>query len=145
MVKKTRGRKPKVDKGKESISSPPTKRGQKSRKEFMEPLIQTFAKDTPCSLKSRIFGWETEATNKMEEEDELTAEELQHMIDDPGHTRGRISLFQHSIRTYWFIKCVLVKAIMSIQEKWEPNLVSTLTEINRNIQEMLVLEKWTNI
>ena len=67
----------------------------------------------------------------------MAAKELQHVIIDPGHTRGRISLFHHSIKTYWLVKCLLVKAITSIEEaRVEPKVISTLVEINRSILEI---------
>ena len=66
----------------------------------MEPIIQTFAVEIPCFVKSRIYGWETKVLNNMDEEDDMAFEDLHNVVVDPRHTQGRISLFQHSIRTY---------------------------------------------
>ena len=38
-------------------------------------------------------------------------------ITDPGSTRGRISLFQQSVKTYWKMKCLLAKAMASKEDK----------------------------
>lgn len=52
-----------------------------------------------------------EVRTKIVEEDDMAAKELQHVIIDPGHSRGRISLFHHLIKTYWLAKCLLFNAI----------------------------------
>ena len=49
----------------------------------------------------------------MGEEDDMAVEDLHNVTVDPGHTHGSISLFQHSIRTYWLVKCLLAKVVMS--------------------------------
>ena len=67
----------------------------------------------------------------------MAAKELQHVIIDPGHSRGRISLFHHLIEIYWLVKCLLVNAITSVQEVGrDPKAVSTLVEINKSILEI---------
>ena len=69
----------------------------KSTKQLMEPIIQTFTEEISCSIKSRIYGWETKVIKNMDEEDVMVFEDLHNVIVDPGHTHGCIYLFQHSI------------------------------------------------
>ena len=48
-----------------------------------------------------------------EEEIDIREQKLRmEFILDPGSTRGKVSLFQQSVKTYWKIKCVLAKAMM---------------------------------
>ena len=106
-------------------------------KEVMENLFQTYSDGTPCYIKSLIHEWEGHARAKQEEEEDIVVEELNLIITDPSHTQGIISLFHHSIRTYWLMKCLMVKAIMSLQEVGgDPKSASNLGQINKPIQEM---------
>ena len=129
----TRGRKPPRGKGKQPTSEQHQKRGRKSAQQHLEPLVQAFTSEIPSSVRSHINGWETEVLNNLDREDEMDSEDMQNAVNDTGHTRGRISLFQKSVRTYWLIKCLLAMAVMSTTET---KMESTLADINRNIQEI---------
>lgn len=72
----------------------------------MEPLVQTFMAEIPNSVRSCIYGWETEVLNNIEREDDMASEDAQNVISDLGQTRGGTSLFKQSVRTYWLIKCL---------------------------------------
>ena len=55
-------------------------------------------------------------------------------VSVPGNTRGRLSLFHQSIHTYWTLKFVLAKALLSLQEnEGNPDVVSILQEIKKEI------------
>ena len=49
----------------------------------------------------------------MEPEDNEAEEEILDFINDPANTRGRLTLFQQTIHTYWTMKCLLAKAMQS--------------------------------
>ena len=98
MVK--RGRKPAGGKGKQPSSEMHQKRGRKSTQQHLEPLVQTFMAKIPNSVRSHIYGWETEVLNNIDMEDVMALEDMQTVITDPVHTQGRTSLFQQSVRTY---------------------------------------------
>ena len=46
-------------------------------------------------------------------------EQLSHLdfLTNPGYTQGRVSLFQQSIKTYWKMKCILVKALAATEKQ----------------------------
>ena len=60
---------------------------------------------------------------------------------DPGNTRGRLTLFQQTVHTYWLVKCLIAKAIQSFHPgqtrtdatKLEPRLL----ELVQNMQDQL--------
>lgn len=92
MVK--RGWKPTGGKGKQPTSVQHQKRGRKSMQQHLELLVQTFSSEIPNSVRSHVYGWETEVLNNLDKEDDMASEDMQNVVNDPGHTWGRISLFQ---------------------------------------------------
>ena len=92
-----------------------SKRGRKTNKQILENLANIYEANTPDQIRKTIHGCE-----KQSDEEDTDIQEQQARIDfiyDPGSTRGRVSLFQQTIKTYWKIKCVLARAMMSMQEK----------------------------
>ena len=64
-------------------------------------------------------------------------------VTDPGNTRGRLSLFNQTIHTYWIMKCFLAKAIHSIlpsREKQEPKMLDLLQDIDIQLQHIKVTQ-----
>ena len=58
-------------------------------------------------------------------------------ISDPGSTRGRVSLFQQSVKTYWKMKCVLAKAMASMEvREGNSSVLFELQQIKQDIHEM---------
>ena len=56
---------------------------------------------------------------------------------DPENTRGSLSLFHQSVNTYWKIKCVLAKAMTSMQEiEGNTIVVSNSHQIKQEIREI---------
>ena len=81
---------------------------------------------TPGHIKSLISGWEQDLKTKVEEY--IPDDEMDHMLTDPGNTRGRLSLFKQSIHIYWTMKCLMAKAIVTVQEiGGDPKAASILT------------------
>ena len=110
------GKKPTGGKCKQPSPETYQKRGRKSVQQHLEPLVQTFMTDIPNSVGGHIYGWEYEILDNIDLEGDMALEDMQTVIIDPGHTRGWTSLFQQFVRTYWLIKCLLAKAVMSIAE-----------------------------
>ena len=52
---------------------------------------------------------------------------------NPENTRGRLSLFNQIVHTYWIMKCLLAKAIQSLHrssETQEPKMLELLHDID---------------
>ena len=75
----------------------------------------------------------TEVLNNRNMENDMASEDLQNVVVDLRHNQGWMSPFQQSIRTYWLIKFLLAKAVMSTQEVAGSKLESILANIAQNI------------
>ena len=91
--------------------SKPKKRGRKSTQERMETLLDSYVQTNTSRTRQEIRGWEKEI--QIEPEDIAAEEDALDFIKDPANTRGRLSLFQQTIHTYWTMKCLLAKAMQS--------------------------------
>ena len=71
--------------------------------------------------------------------------DLQHQRDtmdfllDLGSTRGRVSLFQQTVKMYWRFKCLLAQALMSMKEQYAHS--SLLFELNHIKLDMTTMTK----
>ena len=108
----------------------PSKRGRKTKKKIMENLLEAYSVGNPPQIRNVIQGWERESNSN--EEDIEVQEENMDFVFDPGNTRGRVSLFHQSIHTYWTLKCVLAKALQSLQpSESRPEVIPILHEIKK--------------
>ena len=57
-------------------------------------------------------------------------------ILDLDNTRGRVSLFQQTVKTYWKFKCVLAREMESLRKKELKSYSSVLFELQAMKQEM---------
>ena len=58
-------------------------------------------------------------------------------ITDPGSTRGRVSLFQQSVKTYLKMKCFLAKALACKEEKSiSSSILFELQQMKLDMHEM---------
>ena len=149
MAKGQTGKQQGTGKGKQKLlilNVGPSKRGRKTKKEVMENIFDLYAAGNPPQVCNTIQGWERESSHK--EEDMEQQEATMDFISDPENIRGRLSLFHQSIHTYWILKCVLVKAMTSMQEmEGNPNVVSVLQEIKQKIQQIgyLSIMQWPEL
>ena len=103
----------------------------------MENLFDVYSLGNPPQIHNVIQGWERESNS--DEKDIKVQVETMDFVSDPGNTRGRLSLFHQSIHTYLNFKCVLAKALQSLQEnEGSPTVVSILQEIKKEIQDTRV-------
>lgn len=63
----------------------------------------------------RIIRHLEEETLQEQSEDEM--EEWEFLLHDPGHTRGRMSLFKQSLHIYWVMKGLLAKALEQVAKE----------------------------
>ena len=114
--------------------TPSHKRGRKSNIETLENIADTYESTTPEDIKVTIAEWEQDS----EEEDTEISEQQERMefILDLGNIRGRVSLFQQTIKTYWKFKCVLARAMESLQKKELKSYSLVLFELQAMKQEM---------
>ena len=112
-----------------------SKRGRKTNQQTLESLAKSYETRILMDIQKTIQGWERDSDD---EEDEIQSQqEGIHFLSDPGNTRGRVSLFQQSVKTYWKIKCVLAKALSSMQEKKiNSSLLFELQQIKQDMREI---------
>lgn len=108
------------------------KRGRKTNKETLENLADVYETGNLIHIRKAIHGWEKQTQSDDEDLEEQEAK--MDFILDPGSTRGRVSLFQQSVKTYWKMKCVLAKAMANMEVK-EANS-SMLFELHQIKQDM---------
>ena len=82
---------------------------------MLHEIAQVYDAGNQDTIKSKIHGWEVHTDS---EEEDMDAQLSQmDFLTDPGSTRGRVSLFQQSVKTYWKMKCLLAKAMASKEDK----------------------------
>ena len=92
-----------------------SRRGRKSNEQVLQDIAQVYESGNLAQIKTKIHGWEIQTNNEDEDmEDQISKMDF---ITDPGSTRGRVSLFQQSVKTYWKMKCLLAKALACKEEK----------------------------
>ena len=90
-------------------------RGRKSNEQVLQDIAQVYELGNLAQIKIKIHGWEIQ-TNSEDEGMEAQISKMNFIID-PDSTRGRVSLFQQSVKTYWKMKCLLAKAMACQEEK----------------------------
>ena len=94
-----------------------SKRGRKTNKQTLENLADVYEAGNLIHIRKAIHGWERQTDS--DDEDLKEQEAKMDFILDPGSIRGRVSLFQQSVKTYWKMKCVLAKAMANMEVKEE--------------------------
>lgn len=116
-----------TDKGKQKMVQPTDKnrkRGRKTKEEVLMNLSTTYSLGNSSQVRQEINGWEREI--QQNEEDNDAKAEIIDFVTDPGNTRGRLSLFNQTVHTYWIFKCLIAKAMQSFhptREKLEPKML----------------------
>ena len=85
------------------------RRGRKTNQERLETLAASYVLGNSSEVRQEIRGWEKEI--QIDPEDNEAEAEILDFITDPGNTRGRLTLFNQTIHTYWIVKCLIAKAI----------------------------------
>lgn len=91
---------------------PLNKRRRKSNLEKLQQLAGNYEMGNSVTVRQAIKGWEKEIHT--EPEDNEAEADILDFITDPGNTRGRLTLFQQTVHTYWILKSLLAKAIQSM-------------------------------
>jgi len=79
-----------------SASKTQQKRGRKMREERMQKLMHACHARMPTQVKVVIATWEAELNSKAVNE-EVSMEDWEPLLIDPGHTKGRQTLFRQTI------------------------------------------------
>lgn len=66
---------------------------------------------TNQKIRRIIEHWEEEAIQAQLEEE---MEDWMHLMPDPGHTRGQMTLYKQSLHLYWVMKRLMAKAMEQI-------------------------------
>lgn len=84
----------------------------------MQNLINAYYVGTPTEVKAVIVEWEGELNGNIENEETLIAY-WEPIIQDPGHNKGRQTLFRQTIKQYWVMNNLLAKAMITYKDKEE--------------------------
>ena len=112
-----------------------SKRGRNSNKKILENIADLYDSFNQVHIRETIEGQKRQSDD---EDDDLKEQETRmDFISNPGNTRGRFSLFQQSVKTYWKFKCVLAKAMLSMLEKEvNSSMLFELQLLKQDIREM---------
>jgi hypothetical protein len=116
----------------------PQKRGRQTNQEHLENLVFNYILGNSSPTRMQIRGWERDL--QTDPEDTEAEADILDFIHDPGNTRGRLSLFNQAIHTYWLMKCLLAKAIQSAHPpefKVRPKTEHFLKELLEKIESHL--------
>ena len=132
-----RGLRSEIAKGKQQIQQEQAskKRGRKTNQEHLENLVVNYILGNSSPTRKQIRGWERDL--QTDPEDNEAEADILDFIQDPGNTRGRLTLFNQTIHTYWLVKCLLAKAIQSahpLEFKVQPKTEQFLKDLLENIE-----------
>ena len=102
----------KTDKGKQKMVQPTEKnmkRERKTKEEVLLNLSTTYSLGNSSHVKQQIHGWEREI--QQNEEDSDVEAEILDFVTNPGNNRGRLSLFNQTVHTYWIAKFLIAKTM----------------------------------
>ena len=88
-------------------------------------------------IRKNIQDWEKHSSEEGVDPQQQRA--TMDFLLDLGSTRGRVSLFQQTVKMYWRFKCVLAKSLMSMKEQDAHS--SLLFELNHIKQDMTTMTK----
>lgn len=97
-------------------------------------------------VRQEIRGWEREI--QTDPEDNEAEAEILDFITDPGNTRGRLTLLNQTIHTYWIMKCLIAKAMQSLPlvrfktdpAKKEPSLQNLLEDMQNQLHHIKITQ-----
>lgn len=100
------------DRGKdEDLRAGPAKRPRKTMERRIRQAEIAYQQDTDPRVRRIIQNLEEEA---IQGQSEYELEDWEFMVQDPGNTRGRMSLFKQSLHIYWVMKRLLAKALEQV-------------------------------
>ena len=117
------------------------KRGKCDMQQKLQEAEETYQKDTNPKIRQIIDHLEEEALDELSDP---SMEDWENYIPDPGHTRGRMSLYKQSIHVYWGVKYLLVKAMEQVASEMTEIIQGspTLRKDLKNIQQnQIILDK----
>ena len=82
----------------------------------MKTLIYTYMVGNPPEVRAQIACWERELNDNIKNQD-IPVEEWEDMVQDPGNTRRRHTLFRQTIHQYWVMKNVVARAMTLKKEQ----------------------------
>lgn len=117
------------------------KRGNRDIRQKLQEAEDAYQKDTNPKVRQIIDHLEEEA---LEDLSEPSMEDWENYIPDPGHTRGRMTLYKQSIHVYSGVKRLLAKAMEQVATEMAEMIQgsSTLRKDLENIQQnQIILDK----
>lgn len=115
------------------------KRSKKNLGRKVQEAEEAYYQDTNPNIRNIIDQMEEEA---LQEQSEPEMEDWEALLPDPGHTRGRMSLYKQSPHVYWGMKRLLAKAMEQVaMEMAELSQgIPTLKKELKNIQITLLMQ-----
>lgn len=78
--------------------------------------------------------WEEDAIQVQSEEE---MEEWAAIMPDPGHTRGRMTLYKQSLHLYWVMKHLMAKALEQVAMKMA-EMVQGLPNVKKELKDIVI-------
>lgn len=115
------------------------KRGKKDMRRRLQEAEAAYVLDTNPNIRRMIEQLEEEA---MQENSDPEMEDWEQFLPDPGHTRGRMSLYKQSLHVYWGMKRLLAKAMEQVALEMAELIqgIPTMKKELKNIQVTLLVQ-----
>lgn len=130
------GKRVKGRKGHEKEEGETSRRGQGKNRKPKETVNhrarkaeQAFLRFSNQAVRKVMQRLEEEALQDQSDEE---IEDWTFLLHDPGHTRGRMSLFKQSLHIYWVMKGIMAKALTQVAKEMV-NLAKGEPDIRREL------------
>ena len=78
--------------------------------------------------------WEEDAIQAQSEEE---MEDWVATMPDPGHTRGRMTLYKQSLHLYWVMKRLMAKALEQVAREMA-EMVQNLPNVKKELKDIVI-------
>lgn len=85
-------------------------------------------------IKRIMEHWEEEAIQAQSEED---MEDWIALMPDPGHTRGRMTLYKQSLHLYWVMKRLMAKALEQVATEMA-EMVQSIPNVKKELKDIVI-------
>lgn len=116
------------------------KRGKKDLRRRLQEAEAAYVVDTHPNIRKMIEQMEDEALQGYSEPE---LDDWEQYLPDPGHTRGRMSLYKQSLHVYWGMKRLLAKAMEQVALEMAELIqgIPTMKKELKNIQIILMMQE----
>lgn len=103
----------------------------------LQEAENAYVQGTHLNVRRIIDHLEEEA---LQDQSDPEMADWEHYLPDPGHTRGRMSLYKQSLHVYWGLKRLLAKSMEQVAAEMVELAKENLKKELKNLQITLMMQ-----